>query len=79
MSNQKDELVSIITKFSESGWDVIDAPSKAWLKLRDTNEDAKAEKLELVRAIEKADNECGSCGCEYDALYKRALVLLKTV
>jgi hypothetical protein len=31
---------------------------------------------ELVAAVKKADNECGSCGCEFDPLYKRALVLL---
>ena len=34
---------------------------------------------ELISAIEKADKECGSCGCEYDALYKRALALLKAI
>lgn len=25
------ELIQIIEKFAESGWDLIDAPSKAWL------------------------------------------------
>jgi len=76
MSSQKDELVGIITKFAESGWDVIDVPSKAWLKHKDDSETSKTAKLELISAIEKADKECGNCGCEYDALYKRALVLL---
>lgn len=78
MSNQKDELISIITKFSKSGWDVIDVASKAWLKGEGDTETLKTEKLELITAIEKADKECGNCGCEFDALYKRALVLLQT-
>ena len=30
---------------------------------------------ELIAAVEQADEECGSCGCEYDALYKRFLAL----
>lgn len=79
MSRLKDELIDIITKFAESGWDVIDAPSKDWLKYMDDSETSKTAKLELINAIEKADQECGNCGCEYDALYKRALVLLKAI
>ena len=30
----------------------------------------------LVSAIRQADEECGSCGCEFDPLYKRALELI---
>ena len=30
----------------------------------------------LVSAIKQADKECGTCGCELDPLYKRALELL---
>jgi hypothetical protein len=65
------ELISIITKFSESEWDVIDAPAKAWLNAK--NDDTKSI---LITAIKKADEECGTCGCEMDALYKKALSLL---
>jgi hypothetical protein len=66
------ELIQIIEKFSESGWDLIDVPSKKWLA--DNNlADATAE---LIKAVEQADKECGSCGCEFDPLYKRALELL---
>jgi hypothetical protein len=79
MSGQKDELIAIVTKFAESGWDVIDIASKTWLDNRDDNESSKMACIELIHAIEKADKECGSCGCEFDPLYKRALVLLKTV
>lgn len=66
------ELIKIIEKFSQSGWDLIDVPSKKWLA------DNKASNVtaELIKAVEQADKECGSCGCEFDPLYKRALDLL---
>jgi len=70
MSNKNEELIEIITKFSESGWDVIDSISQAWLN-------AENNSKELISAITQADAECGSCGCEFDPLYKRALVLLQ--
>jgi len=71
---QNTELTKIIETFAESGWDLIDAPSKAWLA-----SDASSDAVEtLVTAIEQADIQCGSCGCEFDPLYKRALELLKT-
>lgn len=64
-----DELKQIITKFAASGWGLIAAPAKAWLAGSDNTE-------QLITAIRQADEECGSCGCEYDPLYKRALELL---
>ena len=67
------ELTEIITKFAESGWDVLDAPAKKWLKAQDD----KSAKAEMVAALEQADKDCGSCGCEYDPLYKKALELLR--
>ena len=66
----REELAKVLTKFVESGWDLIAVPSKAWL-------DGKGEVKELLAAIEQADKECGSCGCEYDPLYKKAIELLK--
>jgi len=65
------ELISIITKFKESGWDLIATPARKWLL--SANSEATAT---LIKAVEQADTECGSCGCEYDPLYKKALVLL---
>jgi hypothetical protein len=65
-----DELVKIVTKFAESGWDLIDAPSKSWLSDKNNHE--------LIKAIEQADKECGNCGCEYDPLYKKVLELLRS-
>ena len=65
------ELLDILEKFAECGWDLIDAPSKKWI------ESAGANTAELIAAIEDADAQCGSCGCEFDPLYKRALELLR--
>ena len=66
---QNDELVGIVNKFAGSGWDLIGGPSKEWLA-------GSGGRDGLIAAIRQADNECGSCGCEYDPLYKRALELL---
>lgn len=60
------EFRTIIEKFAASGWDLIDEPSKAWLE-------DETKLPQLLEAITKADEECGSCGCEFDPLYKRAL------
>ncbi|MGI6561518.1 MAG: hypothetical protein ACOX3Q_03020 [Clostridia bacterium] len=70
-NRNNDELVRILSKFAESGWDPISIPSKAWL-------DGKGDEKELLAAIEEADKECGSCGCEFDPLYKKAIAILKS-
>lgn len=66
------ELIEIIKKFSESGWELIDALSIKWL----ADNKSSNTTTELIKAVEQADKECGSCGCEFDPLYKRALELL---
>lgn len=63
-----EELNSIMEKFAKSGWDLIAVPAQQWLG-------KKADKEKLLSAIRQADKECGSCGCELDPLYKRALEL----
>lgn len=63
------ELKGILIKFSESGWDLIDSLSKEYL-------DNEKNKEQLIEAINIADQQGGSCGCEFDPLYKRALELL---
>lgn len=68
--NEREELNKIITKFAESGWDLIDTQSKEWL-----NGEGDTDKL--ISVIKQADKECGSCGCEFDPLYKRAIELLE--
>ena len=67
------ELVKIVEKFAGSGWELIAAPSKKWLASGGSAEMAAA----LLKAVEQADIDCGSCGCEFDPLYKRALELLR--
>jgi hypothetical protein len=74
-----EELVKIVTKFTESGWDVIDIPSKAWLSAINGSGLNNNTTKELIKAVEQADKECGNCGCEFDPLYKRALELLRSV
>lgn len=64
-----EELRSIMEKFAASGWDLISIPAQAWL-------DGEGDKDTLTASIKQADKECGSCGCELDPLYKKALVLL---
>lgn len=64
-----EELKSIMEKFAESGWELISAPAKQWLE-------GKENRDSLIVAVRQADKECGSCGCELDLLYKRALELL---
>jgi hypothetical protein len=62
------ELKGILRRFADSGWELIAAPASKYLG----GEDCKDE---LVAAVEQANEECGSCGCEYDALYRRFLAL----
>ena len=64
-----EELKSIMQKFVASGWDLIAIPAQQWL-------DGNSDKESLISAIKQADEEFGSCGCELDPLYKRALELL---
>ena len=64
-----EELKSIMQKFVASDWDLIAIPAQQWL-------DGNSDKESLISAIKQADEECGSCGCELDPLYKRALELL---
>jgi len=64
-----EELKTIMEKFAASGWDLIASPARQWL-------DGNADKDVLTAAIQQADQECGSCGCDFDPLYKRALELI---
>ena len=64
-----DELRVIMEKFAACGWDLIDGPAKQWLE-------GKIDNAALIPVMKEADAQCGSCGCEFDPLYKRALELL---
>lgn len=64
-----EELKTIMEKFAASGWDLISVPAQKWLE-------GSYDRNEFIAAVKQADKECGSCGCELDPLYKRALELL---
>lgn len=65
---EEHELRSILRRFADSGWELISAPANAYLCGESCND-------ELIAAVEQANAECGDCGCEYDALYRRFLAL----
>lgn len=69
INTNHEELNEIIKKFAESGWDLIAEPSKSWLE-------GNKDKDRLINAVKQANKECGSCGCEYDSLYKRLLQII---
>ncbi len=72
---RREMLIEIVTKFAESEYDVINTPSKAWLAAINDGEASKAAAPALEAALLKAVEECGSCGCEFDPLYKKALAM----
>lgn len=72
-----EDLKSIIKEFAECGWDLIDGPSKVWLEAEANGGADEATTAALIKAVELADEDCGSCGCSFDPLYKKALALLK--
>lgn len=59
-------------RFAGVGLDMLARPAQDWL-------DGTGDKGELITAIAAADRECGSCGCEFDPLYKRALELQELI
>lgn len=63
------ELAKILRQFIASRWGLIAIPSEGYLS-------GKQPRQELASAIEQAREQCGSCGCELDPLYDRALALL---
>ena len=67
--SKKAQLKAILEKFAHCGWDLLEGPAQQWLN-------GEGDKAALAAAIAQADAECGSCGCEFDPLYKKALKLL---
>jgi len=65
------ELITIVTKFKDSSYELISLPSRKWLLAAND-----ANTADLIDAVAQADVECGNCGCELDPFYKRALELL---
>jgi CotS family spore coat protein len=51
-------------------------PQKYWKISRDYYKNRnQCNKEAFITAIEQADQECGSCGCEFDPLYKKFLAM----
>ena len=73
---RRNRLADIMKKFAEAdlpaAWGLKEA-AQEWLDGKDNAEASKAAAAKLVPALEKAVAECGSCGCEFDELYKEAL------
>ena len=67
---EEHELRIILKRFSDSGWELLSVPASAYLSGEDCMD-------ELIAAVTQASEECGSCGCEYDALYERFLTLTR--
>jgi glutathione peroxidase-family protein len=65
---EEHELRTILRRFADSGWELISVPANAYLC-------GESCKDELIAAVEQANEECGECDCEYDALYRRFLAL----
>lgn len=64
-----EELKAILEKFAASDWDLIAIPAQEWL-------DGRRENETFIAAIMQGEMKCGRCGCDFDALYKRALELI---
>ena len=75
MRQRREKLAEIIQKFADSDYALVSEPAKLWLASMDDAEGSKAASKALTAALEQAVKECGSCGCELDALYKKALAM----
>jgi hypothetical protein len=77
-SMQRDDvLVGIVEKFAHSGWDLIAGPAQDWLDGLGAGDEISSLTETLIAAVEQADVECGSCGCEFDPLYKEFLAQMR--
>ena len=77
VSARRARVADLMTFFAENDspaeWGLKEAAAE-WLAGKDDAEASKAAAPKLVAALEKATAECGSCGCEWDAMYQAALV-----
>jgi len=79
MIGMHSEIKDIEVKFAESGWELLALSSRLWLEALENNRLTKLIIADLVSAVEAADLECGSCGCEYDGLYIKFLHYCETL
>lgn len=73
---RRNRLADIMKKLVEADlpaeWGLKEA-AQAWLDGKDNTDASRAAAALVVPALEKAILECGSCGCEFDSLYKEAI------
>ena len=74
---RREQLADILKTFAESeelgDFAGLRDAAKAWLEAKDDAKLSEKAGVELEAALIKADKECGSCGCKFDDLYKKAL------
>ena len=75
MRQRREKLAEIVRKLADSDYALVSEPAKLWLASMDDAEGSKVASKALTAALEQAVKECGSCGCELDALYKKALAM----
>ena len=66
------ELTNIVKRFADSGWTLLAVPAANYLKDKNTSD-------QLITAVKEADKQCGTCGCDFDPLYKRFLELVSNL
>ncbi|MBQ7646100.1 MAG: pyruvate:ferredoxin (flavodoxin) oxidoreductase, partial [Clostridia bacterium] len=73
VKQRRAKLIEIIEKFAAGENKKLAEAAKAWLDVKDEGDASKEASAKLIAAIEAVDAKCGSCGCEFDPLYKQAL------
>lgn len=63
------ESQAILSWFSQCCWPLLATASQDYLA-------GKIDKAALLEVMKEADCQCGSCGCEFDALYKKVIAIL---
>ncbi len=73
---RRQRIADILEQFAGADlpaeWGLKEA-AQEWLQGRDDAEASQAAAAKLVPALEKAVAACGSCGCDFDPLYKEVL------
>jgi len=72
---RRERLAEIVAKFADSDYATINGAAREWLDAKNDAEQSKVAAAALEAALNKAVEECGTCGCEFDALYKEALAM----
>ncbi|MCL2351625.1 MAG: pyruvate:ferredoxin (flavodoxin) oxidoreductase [Firmicutes bacterium] len=73
VNQRRGKMAEVMSFFAENEspaeWGLMDA-AKEWLAGKDSAELSKAASEKVRKAVQIANKECGSCGCEFDEKYK---------